>query len=153
MPLTLTLSNGQQYPHKGQIAFVDRQMNQQTGAIRIAAAFPNPGGLLRPGQFGRVTAATEVRRGAILVPQIAVQELQGIQQVDMVGADNRVHVVNVSFGPQFGKDWIVESGLEAGAMVITDNLQKLRDGVPVSSARQCAEDFRLHLRHGETARP
>lgn len=131
LPLTLTLSNGQQYPHKGRIAFVDRQMNQQTGAIRIAASFPNPGGLLRPGQFGRVTAATELRRGSILVPQIAVQELQGIQQVDTVGADHRVHMVNIKLGPQFGNDWVVDSGLGPGAMVITDNLQKLREGVPV----------------------
>jgi membrane fusion protein, multidrug efflux system len=132
VPLALTLSNGQQYPHKGQIAFVDRQINQQTGAIRIAAAFPNPGGLLRPGQFGRVTAATEIRRGAILVPQVAVQELQGTQQVDVVGADNHVHVVNVKLGPQFGKNWIVESGLDAGALVVIDNLQKLRDGAAVA---------------------
>jgi membrane fusion protein (multidrug efflux system) len=79
-----------------------------------------------------VTATTEVRRGAILVPQIAVQELQGIQQVDTVGADNRVHVVNVKLGPQYGNDWIVESGLQPGTTVITDNLQKLKDGVPVS---------------------
>ncbi len=132
VPLSLTLSNGQQYAHKGKIAFVDRQMNQQTGAIRIAAAFPNPGGILRPGQFGRVSAATEIRRGAILVPQIAVQELQGIQQVDVVGPDQHVHVVNVKLGPQFGKDWVVDSGLEPGAMVVTDNLQKLRDGAPVA---------------------
>jgi membrane fusion protein (multidrug efflux system) len=139
VPLALTLSNGQQYPHKGQIAFVDRQMDQQTGAIRIAAAFPNPGGLLRPGQFGRVTATTEIRRGAILVPQFAVQELQGIQQVDVVGPDNHVHVVNIKLGPQFGKDWIVESGLEAGAMVVTDNLQKLRDGAPVTPHETAAD--------------
>lgn len=132
LPLTLTLSNGQVYPHKGKIAFVDRQMNQQTGAIRIAADFSNPGGVLRPGQFGRVTATTEVRRGAILVPQIAVQELQGIEQVDTVGADNHVHVVNVRLGPQYGNDWVVEAGLQAGATVITDNLQKLKDGAPVS---------------------
>jgi membrane fusion protein, multidrug efflux system len=132
VPLTLTLSNGEKYPRKGQIAFVDRQMNQQTGGIRIAANFPNPSGLLRPGQFGRVTAATEVRRAAILVPQIAVQEMQGIQQVDVVGPDNHVHVVNVKLGPQFGNNWIVESGLEAGSLVITDNLQKLKDGAPVA---------------------
>ena len=125
MPLTLTLSNGQKYPHQGHIDFVDRQMNQQTGAIRLAAAFPNPGGLLRPGQFGRITAATDVRHGALLVPQIAVQELQGIQQVNVAGPDNKVHVVNVTLGPQFGNDWIIESGLEPGALVITDNLQKL----------------------------
>ena len=153
LPLSLTLSNGQVYPHKGQIAFVNRQMNQQTGAIRIAAAFPNPGGLLRPGQFGRVTATTEVRRGAILVPQIAVQELQGIQQVDTVGADNRVHIVNVRLGPQFGKDWIVESGLDAGTTVITDNLQKLKDGVPVSPHVSAPKTSASTFATGETARP
>ena len=139
VPLTLALSNGQTYPHKGRIAFVDRQMNQQTGAIRIAAAFPNPGNLLRPGQFGRVTAQTEVRRGALLVPQIAVEELQGMQQVAVAGTDNRVHVVNVKVGPQFGKDWIIESGVEPGTSVITDNLQKLRDGLPIAPHEASAQ--------------
>ncbi|HUB18814.1 MAG TPA: efflux RND transporter periplasmic adaptor subunit [Acidobacteriaceae bacterium] len=132
LPLSLTLANGQAYPYKGHIIFVDRQMNQQTGAIRIAAAFPNPGNILRPGQFGRVTAETEVRHGALLVPQIAVQELQGIEQVYTVGPSNRVHVVNVMLGPQYGNDWVIQSGLQPGAEVITDNLQKLREGAPVA---------------------
>ena len=73
VPLTLTLSNGEKYAHRGRIAFVDRQMNQQTGAIRIAAAFPNPGNPPAPGQFGRVSAPTETRRGSILIPQVAVR--------------------------------------------------------------------------------
>ena len=77
IPLTLTLSNGEVYPQKGHVVFVDRQLNSQTGAIRIAAAFPNPGNILRPGQFGRVKAATEVLHNAILVPQAAVNEFQG----------------------------------------------------------------------------
>jgi membrane fusion protein (multidrug efflux system) len=81
LPLTLTLANGSVFPHTGRIIFVDRQMNQQTGAIRIAASFPNPGNVLRPGQFGRVRAQTTVLNNAILVPQSAVQELQGIEQV------------------------------------------------------------------------
>ncbi|HTV14812.1 MAG TPA: efflux RND transporter periplasmic adaptor subunit [Acidobacteriaceae bacterium] len=132
LPLTLTLSNGQPYPHKGHIAFVDRQMNQQTGAIRIAAAFPNPGNLLRPGQFGRVTAATEMRHDALLVPQAAVQELQGIEQVYTVAPGNHVHVVNVKLGPQYGSDWIIDSGLTPGTQIITDNLQKLKEGAPVA---------------------
>jgi membrane fusion protein (multidrug efflux system) len=132
LPLTLTLADGEVYPHAGHIVFVDRQMNPQTGAIRIAAAFPNPGNLLRPGQFGRVSASTEVQHNALLVPQIAVQELQGIQQVDTVDADNKVHVVNVQLGSQFGNNWIVASGLVPGTRVITDNLQKLRDGMTVS---------------------
>jgi membrane fusion protein, multidrug efflux system len=132
VPLSLSLSNNQEYPHKGRIAFVDRQINQQTGAIRIAAVFPNPGNVLRPGQFGRVTAETEVREGALLVPQIAVQEMQGIKQVYTVGDDNKVHIVNVTLGPEYKQDWIIESGLKPGVKVITDNLQKLRDGVPVA---------------------
>jgi membrane fusion protein (multidrug efflux system) len=72
-----------------------------------------------------------VRRGALLVPQLAVQELQGIEQVDTVGSDGKVHVVNVKLGPQVGKDWIIDSGLQPGTEIITDNLQKLREGVPV----------------------
>jgi membrane fusion protein, multidrug efflux system len=132
LPLTLTLSNGQPYPYKGHIVFVDRQMNQQTGAIRIAASFPNPGNVLRPGQFGRVTAATEIRHNALLVPQIAVAELQGIQQIYTVAPGNRVHVVNVTLGPEYGSDRIVESGLQPGTQIITDNLQKLKEGVPVA---------------------
>ena len=132
VPLTLTLSNGDVYPSKGHIAFVDRQLNSQTGAIRIAAAFPNPGNLLRPGQFGRVKAETEVRHKAILVPQAAVTELQGQQQVYTVTSDNKAHVNNVMLGPQFGNDWVIETGLEDGATVIVDNVQKLPEGAPVS---------------------
>jgi len=132
VPLTLTLSNGDEYPIKGHIAFVDRQLNSQTGAIRIAAAFPNPGNVLRPGQFGRIKAETEVRHNAILVPQAAVTELQGQQQVYTVTADNKAHVNNVTLGPQYGANWVIESGLEDGATVIIDNVQKLREGAPVS---------------------
>jgi membrane fusion protein (multidrug efflux system) len=131
LPLTLTLANGAVWPHKGHIAFVDRQMNQQTGAIRIAASFPNPGNVLRPGQFGRVTAETEMRQNAILVPQMAVQELQGTKQVYIAGPDNRAHIVNVTLGPQAGNDWIITSGLRPDQCVITSNVQKLRDGAPV----------------------
>jgi membrane fusion protein (multidrug efflux system) len=132
VPLTLTLANGETYPHKGKIEFVDRQMNQQTGAIRIAATFPNPGNVLRPGQFGRVTAQTQVRRGAMLVPQMAVTELQGMRQIYTVGPDNKVHIVNVKLGPEYGNYWIIDSGAEPGMSAITDNLQKLREGAPVS---------------------
>jgi RND family efflux transporter MFP subunit len=132
IPLTLTLSNGEAYSKKGHIAFVDRQLNAQTGAIRIAAAFPNPGNVLRPGQFGRIKAETEVRHNAILVPQAAVTELQGQQQVYTVGADNKAHVNNVTLGPQYGDSWIVETGLASGSRVIIDNLQKIREGAPVN---------------------
>jgi membrane fusion protein, multidrug efflux system len=133
LPLTLTLANDTVWPHKGHIVFVDRQMNQQTGAIRIAASFPNPGYVLRPGEFGRVTAETEIRQDAILLPQIAVQELQGIQQVYVAGPDGRAHIVNVTLGPQVGNDWIITGGLRPDQLVITSNVQKLRDGAPVNA--------------------
>jgi membrane fusion protein, multidrug efflux system len=132
LPLTLILADGRVWQHTGRIVFVDRQMNQQTGAIRIAASFPNPGDVLRPGQFGRVTAQTEVRQSAILVPQIAVQELQGTKQVYIAGPDNKAHIVNVTLGPQVGNDWIIASGLRADQRVITSNVQKLRDGAQIS---------------------
>ena len=132
VPLTLTLSDGKAYPSKGRIAFVDRQMNQQTGAIRIAATFPNPGNVLRPGQFARVSADTEVQQNVMLVPQAAVADLQGQKQVYSVGANNTVHVLNVNVGRQTGANIVVLSGLAPGTTIITDNLQKLREGAPVS---------------------
>ncbi len=131
IPLTLVLSNGEVYPHKGQVAFVDRQLNTQTGAIRIAASFPNPGNILRPGQFGRIKAETELLHNAVLVPQVAITEFQGQEQVYSVGANNTVHVNNVTLGPQYGDSQVVESGLPGGSVVIVDNLQKLREGVPI----------------------
>jgi membrane fusion protein (multidrug efflux system) len=132
LPLTLILTDGKAWPREGHIVFVDRQMNQQTGAIRVAASFPNPGNVLRPGQFGRVTAETDIRQDAILVPQLAVQELQGTKQVYIAGPDNKAHIVNVTLGPQVGNDWIVTSGLRADQRVITSNVQKLRDGTQIS---------------------
>jgi membrane fusion protein (multidrug efflux system) len=132
LPLTLILTDGKAWPHKGHIVFVDRQMNQQTGAIRIAASFPNPGNVLRPGQFGRITAETEIRENAILVPQVAVQELQGTKQVYIAGPDNKAHILNVTLGPQVGNDWIIMSGLRADQRVITSNVQKLQDGAQVN---------------------
>jgi membrane fusion protein (multidrug efflux system) len=132
IPLTLTLSNGEVFAQKGHIAFVDRQMNAQTGAIRIAAAFPNPGNVLRPGQFGRIKAETELRRNALLIPQVAVQELQGMQQVFVAGSDGKAHATTVILGTQIGTNWLVVSGISPGALVITDNLLKLREGAPVS---------------------
>jgi membrane fusion protein (multidrug efflux system) len=132
IPLTLTLSNGEVYPHKGEVVFVDRQLNSQTGAIRVAASFPNPGNILRPGQFGRVKAETELLHSAVLVPQAAVTEFQGQEQVYTVGANNTVHVNNVTLGPQYGNSVVVQGGITGGSLVIIDNLQKLREGAPVN---------------------
>jgi membrane fusion protein (multidrug efflux system) len=132
IPLTLTLSNDDVYAHKGHVVFVDRQLNSQTGAIRIAASFPNPGNVLRPGQFGRVRAETETLHDAVLVPQAAVTEFQGQEQIYTVAANNTVHVNNAKLGPQYGDNWVIEGGLPAGSLVVVDNLQKLREGAPVN---------------------
>jgi membrane fusion protein, multidrug efflux system len=132
IPLTLTLANGEVYPYKGHIEFVDRELNAQTGAIRIAAAFPNPGNILRPGQFARVRAETEIRHDAVLVPQVAVSEFQGQQQIYTVAADHTVHINNVTLGPEYGNSRVIDSGLAGGSLVITNNLQKLREGASVS---------------------
>ena len=132
VPLTLTLSNGEPYPQKGHIAFVDRQINAQTGAIRIAASFPNPGNVLRPGQFGRIKAETQLHHNALLIPQVAIQELQGLQQAYVAGADGKAHLVTLKLGPQVGTNWLVEDGVAPGAKVIVDNLQKLGEGRPIS---------------------
>jgi len=135
IPLTLELGNGEVYPQKGHIAFVDRQVNAQTGAIRIAATFPNPGNILRPGQFGRVKGETQVRHNVLLVPQVAITEFQGLHQVYVAGPDGKAHVATVQLGTQVGTNWLVESGVSPGMLVITDNLLKLREGAPVSPHR------------------
>lgn len=132
VPLTLTLADGAEFSHKGQIIFVDRQMNQQTGAIRIAASFANPGNMLRPGEFARISAATRIIRDALLVPQAAVMDLQGQKQVYTVTAERKVHVVNVTLGSEHGADWIITSGITRGARIITTNLQKLQEGMLVN---------------------
>ena len=132
VPLTLILANGQAYPQKGRIAFVDRQVNAQTGALRIAAVFPNPGNVLRPGQFGRVQAETQLRHNALLIPQVAVQDFQGLQQAYVAGPDGKAHVLTLKLGQQVGTSWLVEGGVAPGTKVIIDNLQKLAEGSPVS---------------------
>jgi membrane fusion protein, multidrug efflux system len=137
-PLTLMLSNGEIFPEKGHIVYIDRQMNAQTGAIRIAAAFPNPGNVLRPGQFGRIKADTEIRRNALLIPQVAVVEFQGTHQVYLAGADGKAHVATVQLNTQVGSNWLIDSGVSPGSLVIVDNLQKLGDGAPVSPRRSTA---------------
>jgi membrane fusion protein (multidrug efflux system) len=131
VPIELTLSNGSLYPRKGYIVFVDRAVSSSTGTIRVAAAFSNPQSLLRPGQYGKVRAQTELQRGALLVPQRAVTELQGSYQVAVVNADNKVHIQPVEVGPQIGTTWVITSGLKPGEQVVVEGTGKLADGIPV----------------------
>ncbi len=132
IPLELILGDGSVYERKGTIYFADREVNPATGTIRIAGVFPNPNDLLRPGEYGRIRASARTREGALLVPQRAIIELQGSQQVAVVGDDNKVSLRPVVVGERVGKQWIVTQGLKAGERVVVEGLLKVRDGAPVN---------------------
>lgn len=131
VPLQLTLSNNEVYPKVGHIVFADRQVDSQTGTIRIVGAFANPGNILRPGQFGRIRAQTGVLHDALLIPQRAVSELQGKYQVAVVANDNKIQIRAVDVGAKEGESWIIKSGLQAGEHVVSEGVAKVRDGMPV----------------------
>jgi membrane fusion protein (multidrug efflux system) len=131
-PLELILADGTVYPSKGRVLYTDRQVDITTGTIRVVSAFPNPKNFLRPGQFGRIRASTYTRNGALLVPQRAVIELQGSYQLAVVGSDNKVNVRIVKVGERVGTEWIIDSGVKKGEMVVVEGVQKVRDGVSVN---------------------
>jgi RND family efflux transporter MFP subunit len=140
IPLQLILSNGGPYAQSGNILFADRQVDQQTGTIRIAGAFANPGNILRPGQYAKVRAVTEILKGALLVPQRAVSQLQGSDQVAVVGPDNKISIHAVQTGERVGTMWAISSGLRVGDQVVAEGTQKVKDGaavtpVPLDTAR------------------
>jgi len=130
--LQLILGDGRTFPQNGRALLVNREVDAQTGTIRVRAEFPNPGNVLRPGQYARIRAVTAVRKDALLVPQQAVSELQGIYQVGVVGADNNVTIKTVKLGPQIGDEWVVESGLQAGDSVVVEGLQRVKNGMTVA---------------------
>jgi len=132
LELELILADGVTYPHKGKLAFADRQVDVRTGAIRLAGLFPNPGNTLRPGQYGRVRTATQVRRGALLIPQKAVIDLQGTHQVAVVDTDNKVVIRRVTVGETVGPDWIISDGLNPGEDIVIEGVQKVRQGLQVT---------------------
>jgi membrane fusion protein, multidrug efflux system len=130
--IQLILGDGSVYPHAGAIYAPDRQIGPTTGALRLEARFPNPDGVLRPGGFVRVRVKFDTLHGALLVPQRAVSELQGTYQVDVVDAENKVHVQPVSVGDRSGSLWIIEKGLEPGQRIVVEGLQRIRDGMTVN---------------------
>ena len=136
IPLKLTLANGQVYPEPGRIVFVDRSVSSQTGSIRIAAAFANHNNLLRPGQFGRISAQTQVLQDAVVIPQRAVSELQGMNQVYVVGSGNVAHVHTVQLGPQIGQDIVIANGVNAGDVLVTEGNDKVKDGAKVAPQQE-----------------
>ncbi len=132
MPLQLLLADGSVYEQPGRIYFADREVNPTTGAIRIAGVFANPTNLLRPGMYGRVRAAVRTREGALLVPQRAVMELQGSDQVAVVGSDNKVSIRPVKVGERIGSMRIITDGVVAGEHVIVEGLQRVNSGALVN---------------------
>src|SRR6266849_3528196 len=130
-PFDLILADGSVYPHKGVGLLTNRQVDVATGSIQVICSFPNPKNSLRPGQFGRLRAAPEVRTAALLVPQKAVTELQGTYQLAVVGADNKVSIRAIKVADRVGPDWIVESGVKQGELVIVEGLQKIQNGSTV----------------------
>jgi membrane fusion protein (multidrug efflux system) len=131
LKLQLILADGTAYPREGTFYFADRAVDQNTGAIRLAGLFPNPGNVLRPGQYGKVRAVVRTQAGALLVPQPAVTEVQGTYQVDVVGEDNKISVRPVKVGRQIGTMWIVLKGLHPGERVIVEGQQNLSPGMAV----------------------
>ena len=132
VPLELILVDGSAYPHNGEFSLLDRQVDPTTGTFKGAAVFPNPDRLLRPGQYGRIRATMSVQKGALLVPQRAVTEIQGKYLLAVVGADNKVAIRPVTVGERIGSDWIIASGLQPGEKVIAEGTQKVKDGSMVN---------------------
>jgi membrane fusion protein (multidrug efflux system) len=133
LPFEMVLADGSVHPHKGQLVFVDRNVDAATGTILMEAAFPNPGSIVRPGQYARVRAAVDLKQGAILVPQRAVSELQGIYNVAVVGGEDAIEIRMVKPAQRIGTLWVIDEGLKAGDRIVVEGLQKVRQGLKVKA--------------------
>jgi membrane fusion protein (multidrug efflux system) len=133
IPIDLILADGTVLPQKGRLDAIERAVDATTGTLTVQFRFPNPGGLVRPGQYGRARFVMETKKGALLVPQRAVQELQSLYSVAVVGADNKVAFKTVTVGTRVGSLWVVESGLEGNERVVVAGLQRLREGMVVNA--------------------
>ena len=139
IPLELILADGSVYPHKGRFSLADRQVDVKTGTMRLGALFPNPGNLLRPGQFGIVRATMATKKGALLVPQRAVTEVQGKFLVAVVGSDNAVELRPVTPAERVGSLWVIDKGLKPGERVVVEGVQKVKTGARVVPTQAAAE--------------
>ncbi len=140
---SLILANGKLHPHPGRLAFVDRMVNASTGTLRLRVEFPNPEKIIRPGQFCRIRVLARTLPGALLIPQRAVQELQGLHNVFTVGPEGKAAYKRVKLGHRIGSLWVVESGLGAEDQVIVEGLLKARDGAPVQGQSVAIDDSSL----------
>jgi membrane fusion protein (multidrug efflux system) len=130
--LELTLATGSVYPLKGRVRFRNNQVDVRTGTVRLVGEFPNPQSLLVPGMFVSVRALLSTEKGALLVPQRALTEMQGKYLIAVVGADNKVNVRSVASGELVGSDWVISGNIKAGDQVVAEGVQKVRDGVVVN---------------------
>jgi membrane fusion protein (multidrug efflux system) len=130
-PLELILAEGSTYPHPGKFFFADRQVDVKTGTIQVAILFPNPGNLLRPGQYAKVRAVVKNKPAALLVPQRAVTEMQGRRLVAVVKSDNTVEIRPVKAAETIDTFWVIDEGLKPGERVIVEGIQKARPGAKV----------------------
>ena len=137
--LELILSDGTVFPHHGKPFLVGREVDAKTGTIQIAGAFPNPGNVLRPGQYGKVRVAVDVRKGAILIPQRAVSELQGSYQVAVVDSANKVTMKVVKLGPPDGSQYVVDEGLKPGDRIVVEGIQRVKSGMTVVPTTAASE--------------
>ena len=128
----LELANGEIYEHPGKFIAVDRGVDSKTGTLEVKFSFANPDRLIRPGQYGRVRVTAETLPAALLVPQRAIKEIQGIYQLAVVGAENKVALRTVKVGPRFGDQWVISDGLKPNETIVVEGLQRVRDGVVVS---------------------
>jgi membrane fusion protein (multidrug efflux system) len=133
IPIDLVLADGTVLPQKGRLDAIERAVDATTGTLTVQFRFPNPGGLVRPGQYGRARFVMETKKGALLVPQRAVQELQNLYSVAVVGADNKVSFKTVTVGTRVGSLWVVETGLDGNERVVVAGLQRLREGMVVNA--------------------
>jgi membrane fusion protein (multidrug efflux system) len=158
LEVTLIRADGKEHPDKGKWVFLDRAMDATTGTIRARAEFPNPRAantnwVLRPGMFGRVRIELKTEKDSLLVPQRAVQELQGKNFVWLVGAGDTAAQCPVKVGPAIGSDVIILDGLKAGERIVVEGVQKVRDGAPVQArtAAQIAEAAAEAARHAQAS--
>jgi membrane fusion protein (multidrug efflux system) len=131
--LQLVLADGSIYPHAGTGYPAGREIDPRTGTITVKGVFPNPDQILRPGQYARVRAETGLAKGALVVPQRAIQELQGLPQLAVVGPDEKIEIRTVTTGPTWGTLAVITKGVAAGERVVVEGFQKVRPGSVVAA--------------------
>jgi membrane fusion protein, multidrug efflux system len=133
IPIELILADGTVHPHAGRLDVIERNIDPTTGTLAMQMTFPNPERLVRPGQYGRARFVVDLKKNALLVPQRAVQELQNLYSLAIVGADNKVSFRNVKVGPKVDSLWVIDEGLKPGEKVIVEGVQRAKEGMTVNA--------------------